>query len=338
MSCTPSSAFRIRLRWGWVRDSSSVIRPSSIRLWTKVWSWVTWRISPSAEQVGAAVTDVAEGEPLAVEQRDGDRGAGAAEARVVVDDLGDPVVGPVQGARDGAAQVGVSAGGVELAQLADGGAGGQVAAGGPAHAVADGDHPRAGVAGVLVVLADPADVGDRGVAQTERHRLLPQLDHRLADPHLRAERERGRLGDPDGPDVGAVGRAEVLDEPLVAATRRSGRAGWRRSRRRAGSRRPVRGRSGSGRRSSSARSPWLSPSTTSTWVGAPRRALAGLGGRGLRWAAACAGALRDPGAEHVGADHRQRRQHEDPQDRQVGEPDQEQGQLRHRRSPRWPRR
>ena len=238
------------------------------------------------EQVGAAVTDVAEGELLAVEQRDGGRGAGAAEARVVVDDLGDPVVGPVQGARDGAAQVGVRPR-VELAELADGGAGGQVSAGGPADAVADGDHPRAGVAGVLVVLADPAHVGDRGVAQTERHRLLPQLDHRLADTHLRAERERGRLGDPDGPDVGAVGRAEVLDEPLVARRGDPGVPGGDVVVVEADRGVLVRGRSGSGRRSRSARSPWLSPSTTSTWVGAPRRALAGLGGRGLRWAAAC---------------------------------------------------
>ena len=53
-----------------------------------------------AEEVGAAVADVADAEPLAVEERDGGGGAGAVEARVLVDELGDPVVGAVQGAGD----------------------------------------------------------------------------------------------------------------------------------------------------------------------------------------------------------------------------------------------
>src|SRR5215207_3433076 len=41
-----------------------------------------------------------------------------------------------------------------------------------------------------------------------------------------------------------------------------------------------------GASASSARSPWFSPSTTSTWVGAPRRARGGFGGRASRLAAA----------------------------------------------------
>jgi hypothetical protein len=45
---------------------------------------------------------------------------------------------------------------------------------------------------------------------------LAQLQDRLADPDLGAERDRGGLRDADGPDVGAVGGPEVLDEPLVA--------------------------------------------------------------------------------------------------------------------------
>ena len=52
--------------------------------------------------------------------------------------------------------------------------------------------------------------------------LLPQLEDRLADADLGAERDRGGLGDPDGADVGAVGGAEVLDEPLVAGRRDPG--------------------------------------------------------------------------------------------------------------------
>src|SRR4051794_6984006 len=46
--------------------------------------------------------------------------------------------------------------------------------------------------------------------------LLLQLEDRLADAHLGAQRDRGGLGDPHRADVGAVGGAEVLDEPLVA--------------------------------------------------------------------------------------------------------------------------
>ena len=65
-----------------------------------------------------------------------------------------------------------------------------------------------------------------------------------------------------------------------------------------------------------------------------RYAAAGLGGlrlalrTTLRSALPAARALPgDAGAEHVGADHRDAGQHEDPQDREVGEPDQDQGQL-----------
>src|SRR4051794_14253213 len=54
------------------------------------------------------------------------------------------------------------------------------------------------------------------VVTTMTSRSLAQLEDRLADPHLGAERDGGGLGDPDGADVGAVGGAEVLDEPLVS--------------------------------------------------------------------------------------------------------------------------
>jgi hypothetical protein len=49
-SWMPSRALRMRLRWGWTRASSSVIRPSSIRLCTNVWSVVSWEISPSRKR------------------------------------------------------------------------------------------------------------------------------------------------------------------------------------------------------------------------------------------------------------------------------------------------
>src|SRR4051794_39012272 len=55
--------------------------------------------------------------------------------------------------------------------------------------------------------------------------LLPQLEDRLADADLGAERDRRGLGDPDGADVGAVGGAEILDEPLVTGSRDPGMPG-----------------------------------------------------------------------------------------------------------------
>ena len=50
----------------------------------------------AAEEVGPAVADVPEGQLVAVEQRHRGGGAGAAQGRVVVDQLGDAVVGAVQ--------------------------------------------------------------------------------------------------------------------------------------------------------------------------------------------------------------------------------------------------
>ena len=92
---------------------------------------------------------------------------------LLVDEVADPVGGAVQGAVDelepGLSSSASPGGCVEQAQLADGGAGGEVAAGGAADAVADGEQPGPGVAGVLVVLAYAPDVGDRGVLQSERH-------------------------------------------------------------------------------------------------------------------------------------------------------------------------
>ncbi len=72
----------------------------------------------------------------------------------------------------------VVGGRVEPAELADRRTGGEVAPGGATHAVAHGEEPGTGIAGVLVVLAYAPDVGDRGVLQSERHlrssrRVLP---------------------------------------------------------------------------------------------------------------------------------------------------------------------
>ena len=76
-------------------------------------------------------------------------------------------MGAVDGAGERLEQVAVG-GAVEPAQRLHRGAAGDVAAGRAADAVGDHEQVRAGVPGVLVVLADPADVGERGVAQRQR--------------------------------------------------------------------------------------------------------------------------------------------------------------------------
>ena len=145
-SCTPSTARRIRLRCGWTRASSSVIRPSSIRLCTKVWSLVSWRERAVAQQVAAAVADVADADLGAVEERRGDGRAGAVDLGVLLDQLGDPVVGAVDRAGERLEHVVARAGRRARRSSLDRGAAGDVAAGRAAHAVGDHEQVLAGVA------------------------------------------------------------------------------------------------------------------------------------------------------------------------------------------------
>ena len=135
-----------------------------------------------AQQVGTAVADVAHRQPVTVEQRDRGRRTRAGEAGLVVDQVPDPLRGPVDRTghllEPGVLVVVRARRLVDAADLADGRARGEVAPGRTADAVADRQQPRPGVPGVLVVLADPPDVGDRGVLQSERHlrssrRVLP---------------------------------------------------------------------------------------------------------------------------------------------------------------------
>ena len=95
--------------------------------------------------------------------------AGAVELRVLLDQLGDPVVGPVDGAGERLQQV-RRRGRVEAPHRLDRGAARDVPAGGTAHAVRHHQEVAAREAGVLVVLAHPADVGEGRVAQREPRR------------------------------------------------------------------------------------------------------------------------------------------------------------------------
>ena len=284
-----------------------------------------------AEEVGPAVADVAHAGPVAVEERDRRRRARAARAR-----------GPRRRARRSCRGRGAGpstpgrAGGprrrtcsarrlVESAQLLDRGRRGDVAARRAADPVADGEQVGAGVAGVLVVLADPADVGDRAVVELHFLSSRIVLPMRTWVPRVMVV----GLVDPDRADVGAVGGAEVLDEPLVAAGGDPG----------------VPGRHvvvveldrGVGTAADQDRRVLqlgalagvaaLDHQDVRGGAAALRRGL-GLPLATTRFGGA--GRLGHAGAEHVGADHRDRGQDEDPEDREVGDPDQEQGELRHR--------
>ncbi len=96
-----------------------------------------------AQEVSPAVADVADGEPAAVEERGRHRGRGAVELRVVVDELGEPVVGAVDGT--GQRLVGVLGGGrVETPEDLHRRTAGDVAACGATDAVGDHQQVRAG--------------------------------------------------------------------------------------------------------------------------------------------------------------------------------------------------
>ena len=105
---------------------------------------------------------------------------------------------------------------------------------------------------------------------------LPQLEDGLADPNRHAERDDGGTGDAGALQVCAVGRAEVLDDPVRLDAGRAGHGGSRRSRRRSpacesGERPMVIGWS-----PSVIDVPFSEPSVTSSVRAVPRLALAAL--------------------------------------------------------------
>ena len=140
-SWMPSMALRIRLRCGWTA-SLLLGDPALVdqRLHERVVAGELADLAV-AEQVGAAVAHVPHRDAVAVEERDRGGGAGAVERRLLVDQLGDPLVGTAQRVGD-QARAGPRRPGrrlVEPAQLRDRGARGDVAPGRAADAVADGD-------------------------------------------------------------------------------------------------------------------------------------------------------------------------------------------------------
>jgi hypothetical protein len=203
----------------------------------------------AAEQVTPGVADVADRDPMPVEQGDRCRRTGAVEGGVLVDLRRDRLVRLVQPVGDPGEQVGRAGRLVELAQLVDRRARGDVTTGGSADAVADGQQPRAGVAGVLVVLAHATDVGDGVVGEAEllrrfldegaalRHRdglVLGSVDgrpvgrQRLLDGQRAHHREVGRGARGRGRKVGVVRLGGVRGRRLIVRRGLGGRSRLRR--------------------------------------------------------------------------------------------------------------
>ena len=86
-------------------------------------------------------------------------GAHSVEFRVVLDQVGELVVGALHDARHVFEQVLVIEATISVMGLRDRDGGGQVSGSRATHAVGDDQHVRAGEGGVLVVFADPSHLG-----------------------------------------------------------------------------------------------------------------------------------------------------------------------------------
>ena len=120
----------------------------------------------AAQDVGARVADVDHGQAVARAHEGDAGGAQAFEVAVAAGAVGEFFVrveeGLAQEWEHGVRGVGVR---VEGDQVGEGDRGGDVAAGGPAHAVGEDQEVGAGVAGVLVVGAHQAHVGAGSVVE-----------------------------------------------------------------------------------------------------------------------------------------------------------------------------
>ena len=129
-------------------------------------SWVICDELAVAHQVGAGVADVAEAQPAAGEEDRGQRRPHALELRGLADHLAQVLAALEDRLAQRLQQV---AGGGVVVQVLEGGddhLAGDVAGRVAAHAVGDREQPGPGVHRVLVVAADQAAVGPRGVPRT----------------------------------------------------------------------------------------------------------------------------------------------------------------------------
>ena len=122
-----------------------------------------------AQQIAAGVADVDEPKSVAREQDCGQRGAHAFEFGLGFDVRGDGRVALADRGVELAEQVAAGLVVVEVGQRGDHQLRGHLAGGVAAHAVGQGQQPRAGVHGVFVVGADQTAVAAGGVAKDQGH-------------------------------------------------------------------------------------------------------------------------------------------------------------------------
>ena len=163
-----------------------------------------------AQQVAAGVADVDDGDPgcraLVDEGHGGGGGAHAHQVGVVDDDLPDADAGGVhaRGERgEGFSRIAVAID--DIGQGRDGSGAGELTGRVPTHAIGDDEQSRAGVSGVLVLAANHADIGARGVAQGEGHGYFRNC--MVVRPT--------RRGVPGVRAVGCVMRVRSIQVPLV---------------------------------------------------------------------------------------------------------------------------
>jgi hypothetical protein len=122
-----------------------------------------------AQQVRARVPDVDEADLRTDEAQSGERGAHALEVLALLHRVGDPVIRLDDGVAQHAHQVVDAPILVQRLEGADDDLARHLARRVPAHAVGDRQQPRSGVDGVLVVVADEAQIGPDRVTQVEGH-------------------------------------------------------------------------------------------------------------------------------------------------------------------------
>ncbi|ESU50049.1 hypothetical protein P376_1974 [Streptomyces sp. HCCB10043] len=125
-----------------------------------------------AQQIRAGVADVHQAEALAGPEQGGERGAHALQLGILLDHDAQLVVGLLYGGAERGQEIGSRYVVVERDERGDHLGAGDLTGRLAAHAVGDGEEPGAGVAGVLVSLADHALVRPGGEAQRQTHAHL----------------------------------------------------------------------------------------------------------------------------------------------------------------------
>ena len=169
----------------------------------------------SPHEVRAGVSDMDDGNSLAhpIQGRDG--GTHAGEIGVGFDDPADRCTGVIDRVGECCEDLArLRWRQLELGERGDGGGGRELAGRVTAHAIGDDEQAGAGVARILIAASHEADIRPCCVSKAKGHLpLLLHLDRGAPDPKGGTDGEESGRGDACAIDPGAVGGAEVLDEP-----------------------------------------------------------------------------------------------------------------------------